>query len=105
VNYPDYASLARKLLGFRWPFFLSVHLFYFTPATITKLLNKYQFEIIEIRPYWQTLELGYALQRASKILSFFTPVEKLVYLLKLNDVPLTYNMGQSLIVAKKSEPA
>ena len=101
VNYPDYTSLARRLLGYKWPFFLSVHLIYFTPETITGLLNKHRFEVIEMHPYWQTLELGYALQRARNILSYFAPVEKLVHLIKLSDLPFTYNMGQSLIVARK----
>ena len=32
MSYPDYGSLAARLLGSRWPFLLTVHLYYFTPG-------------------------------------------------------------------------
>jgi len=101
VNYPDYSSFARKLLGNNWPFFLSVHLIYFTPQTITNFLGKYGFEVIEIRSHWQTLEFGYVLQRAAVNFKVFGPVVDFVKLLKMDKLPMTYNVGQSLLVARK----
>ena len=37
LNIPDYGSLFRKLLGFKWPFFLDVHLYYFENKTCRSL--------------------------------------------------------------------
>ena len=101
VNYPEYDSWPRKLLGFKWPFFLSVHLFYFTPNSIRNLLKKNGFRVIRIEPYYQTLELGYILERASQILSLFKWLEKAVKALGIGGFPLKYYIGQSLVTARK----
>lgn len=101
VNYPDHASWARRILGYRWPFFLSVHLIYFTPKTITRFLHEHGFEVQEIRPFWQTLQLGYVLKRASGYFRIFGLLEKCARGLGIYTVPLRYNIGQSFLVAKK----
>jgi ubiquinone/menaquinone biosynthesis C-methylase UbiE len=101
VNYPNHASIARRLFGKKWPFFLSVHLYYFTPKTITLMLKQCGFEVIESKPYWQTLELGYIFARASTYFKLFGGFEKLAKLLKIYHLPLTYNMGQTRVVSKK----
>jgi len=101
VNYPDYASWARRILGYKWPFFLNVHLIYFTPKTITKFLEDRGFEVLEIKPFWQTLQLGYVLKRASSYFRIFGLLEKFIGKLGLYGLPLRYNMGQSLLVARK----
>jgi 2-polyprenyl-3-methyl-5-hydroxy-6-metoxy-1,4-benzoquinol methylase len=101
VNYPDYASLARKVLGWKWPFFLSCHLFYFTPSSITKLLTKCGLEVVEVRTFFQTLEFGYVLERATPYFSMFGWLSRLVKAVGLGALPMTYNMGQSKVVARK----
>jgi len=103
INYPDYDSWVRRFLKFRWPFFLSVHLIYFTPETIKKFLQKEKYVVVEIKPYFQTLEFGYILKRASTTFGIIKPLYKLVKLLGLAKVPFKYNMGQSMLVAKKSK--
>ena len=101
VNYPDHASLARRLLGKKWPFYLNVHLYYFEPGTLSTLLQKCGFEVIERRTYWQTLELGYVMQRATPYIPSAGIAAKLIRLLRCHRFPVTYNMGQSLVVAVK----
>src|SRR5262249_24470152 len=68
MSWPDYASLAARLLGRRWPFLLTVHLYYFTPATMTALLRATGFAPLDYRLHWQTLELGYVAMRAAPYL-------------------------------------
>jgi 2-polyprenyl-3-methyl-5-hydroxy-6-metoxy-1,4-benzoquinol methylase len=102
VNCPDYGSFARKLLGSKWPMLLSVHLIYFTRETVTDFLQRDGFEIISIRPFWQTLKLGYVLQRASAYFSVFGVAQKLTETLRLDRIPLTYNIGQSFILARRA---
>ncbi len=101
VNWPDYGSLVRKVLGRKWPFFLNVHLFYFTPSSMRALLRNHGFEPVSIRPYFQTLEFGYALDRAVRIFPFFSPLVRLAKRLGVSRFPLRYNAGQSLMVARK----
>jgi predicted TPR repeat methyltransferase len=102
INYPDQASLAQKLMGKKWPFYLSVHLTYFTPTTITKFLNQHGFAVVEIRPFWQTLQLGYVLQRASAYFKIFGAAKKAIESIGLGSQPFHYQLGQTLVVARKS---
>ena len=102
VNYPDYDSWPRKLMGTKWPFFLSVHLFYFTPQSIRQILEKHGFQVVRIEPYFQTLELGYVLERAGQIFYFAKWVEKAVKTLGLGQIPFKYYLGQTLVTAKKA---
>ena len=101
INFPDYGSLARKLLGDKWPMLLSVHLIYFTKETITDFLRRDTFELVEFRPFWQTLQLGYVFKRASAYFSIFALLQKLTEGVHLDRMPLTYNIGQSFVLARK----
>lgn len=101
VNYPDIDTWPSKLLGKKWPFYLSVHLTYFNPKTIKEYLNKFEFKVDSISPYYQTLELGYVLKRAESYFSFFKFFRSLVEFLKLEKLPITYYIGQTLVIARK----
>ena len=46
VNYPDVGSLTSRVLGKRWPFWLSVHLTYYTRKTIVRQLQRASFEVL-----------------------------------------------------------
>ena len=104
INIPDYSSLARRLLRYKWPFFLNVHLYYFTPETIAHLLKQCGFQIFLTKPFWQILELGYILERASHVFPAFRGIRKVISSLSLDPVPVTYTLGQTLILAKKINP-
>ena len=101
VNYPNFNSLARKIFRKKWPFFLSVHLIYFTPNTIKEFLKKFDYEIIYTKPHWQTLELGYIFTRAEKYFPIFKHLSKFITFCRLDKFPILYNIGQNLIVARK----
>lgn len=101
VNVPNYDSLARQLLGRKWPFFLSVHLHYFTSKTMVKFLERHGFQTLSISPYFQTLELGYVLKRAIPYFGLFSLLDSAAHKLKIDHFPVRYNVGQSMFVAKK----
>jgi 2-polyprenyl-3-methyl-5-hydroxy-6-metoxy-1,4-benzoquinol methylase len=104
INFPNHDSLARKILGRKWPMYVNVHVTYFTPATMAKLLDGSGFEVVAVRPYFQTLELGYAVKRAGAYFRVFAWIEGLVAGTAIYHAPLTYNIGQSLLVARKKTP-
>jgi len=103
LTFPNYNSFMAKLLKSNWPFLLNVHLFYFTPKTIRSQLQKTGFQVLTIKPYWQILELGYLAQRTTNYFPFFSFFEKALSRTKLDSLPFKYNMGQSLVIAKKVE--
>ena len=102
VNYPDIGSMPSKLMRSKWIFLLSVHLWYFTPKTLKKILSKTGFQPTLFKKHWQTLSLGYLVYRMeeyskvlAKISGFF------VRLLHLGNLSIPYWLGQTLVVAKK----
>jgi SAM-dependent methyltransferase len=100
VNYPDAGSFMAKVLGWKWPFWLSVHLIYYNRSTIRRQLEKAGFAISYIRPHWQQLQFGYVLDRAGALVPPAKVAAKIVRGIGLGKVAVTYNMGQTLVVAQ-----
>jgi SAM-dependent methyltransferase len=101
LTYPDVGSWLTRLLGDRWPFWLSVHLLYYTPKTIRRQLEQKGFEVLEIRPYYQTLQFDYVLERATPYVPPVAWIRPLVRALGLKNASLTYYIGQTLVIARK----
>lgn len=101
LNYPDYDSLVTKLLGKKWPFFLSVHLFYFTPATVKAALKLAGLREVRFRMHWQTLTLGYVLKRAESYVSLLRPFSRWIGNSALAALPVTYYLGQTTVFARR----
>lgn len=102
LNYPDYGSYASRLMGKRWIFLLSVHIYYFTRRTVSLMLAKGGFSALKFRTHFQTLTLGYLVFRMQqysgvlyKVGSFF------VKLLRIGNLPVKYWLGQSGVIAVK----
>ena len=102
VNYPDMGSLPAKLMRSKWVFLLSVHLWYFTPKTMKKILEKTGFEPTLFKNHWQTLSLGYLVSRLEAYNKFLSKLASpIIKLLRLNNLNILYWLGQTLVVAKK----
>jgi 2-polyprenyl-3-methyl-5-hydroxy-6-metoxy-1,4-benzoquinol methylase len=102
VNYPDIDSLVARIMKKKWVFLLSVHLFYFTPDTISKILSKTEFKIVKIKKHFQTLSLGYILFRMEPYIKSLSHIaENVASALKLSNIQIPYWMGQTLVLARK----
>jgi 2-polyprenyl-3-methyl-5-hydroxy-6-metoxy-1,4-benzoquinol methylase len=102
VNYPDIHSAIARLMGRRWVFLLSVHLYYFTKPTLSKMLSELGFQVLGGKTHWQSLELGYILFRMEAYLGGFARfLGRIVKSLKLSGLQIPYWMGQMLVVAEK----
>jgi 2-polyprenyl-3-methyl-5-hydroxy-6-metoxy-1,4-benzoquinol methylase len=101
VSYPDFRSVMGRILGDRWPFWLSVHLLYYDRTTIARQLAASGFRIQRYIPYWPTLEFGYIVERATPYVPLLKPLHGIVSGLGLSRVPLVYNIGQTIVIAKK----
>jgi 2-polyprenyl-3-methyl-5-hydroxy-6-metoxy-1,4-benzoquinol methylase len=102
ISVPDYASLAARGLGGRWPFLLTVHLYYFEPRTVAEIFNRCGFTPLGQRAHLQTLEMGYVGKRAAPYLG---PLGGLLTgslrVLHLDRLPFHYWVGQTMFVARK----
>lgn len=103
VNYPDIGSWIARVMGRRWVMLISGHLYFFTRPTMRRLLSDEGFEIVEIRPHYQWLELGYILHRARAVAGVLAAIgQRVVTAAGLADRHVPYWIGQTLVVARKS---
>ncbi len=103
VNYPDSDTSVAKLLGNKWPFWLDVHLIYFSKLTMKNFLMKRGFKVILIKNHWQKLSIKYIFERASKIISLFKIFLPIINFLNLNNFKIKYYIGQRMVISIKSE--
>jgi SAM-dependent methyltransferase len=100
VNYPDIGTIAARTLGRRWPFWLSVHLIYYTRQTMREQLRRAGFATQWFEPFWPVLPLGYVAQRAAPYGIPLRWLQRGIDALGIGELWLTYNIGQTLAVAK-----
>ena len=102
INYPDIGSWIARVMGRSWVFLLDVHLYYFTRATIRKLLEDAGFEIVRIGPHFQRLALGYVMRRATPYAGAPARIaERLCGAVGIAEWQVPYWMGQTLVIARR----
>jgi hypothetical protein len=57
---------------------------------------------MRIQPHFQTLKLGYILKRMEPYIGLSRSIRSVIEQVRLGDLPVTYNMGQTLVIARKS---
>ncbi len=106
VNYPDIDSLVSRLMGRRWVFLLSVHLYYFNLATTEQMLAQAGFGMFRHRWHWQSLELGYIFFRMRPYLPWLSRLgTRVTNALHLGHLQIPYWMGQILVLARPTTAA
>jgi 2-polyprenyl-3-methyl-5-hydroxy-6-metoxy-1,4-benzoquinol methylase len=92
-------SLPPKLLRGRWPWFMQMHLYYFTPETVSRMLREAGFEVVEIGPHIRITHLRYL---ASKAGSYSPPLgraaARILARLGLEEARLPINFGDLMTV-------
>lgn len=102
VNVPDIGSLPARLMGRKWVFLLSVHLYYFTVQTLTALLEREGFVVLRRRRHWQYLELGYVTTRMNAYLpGVAKAAERIIGALGLSRLAIPYWIGQTNVMARR----
>jgi len=63
-------GLFFNLCGRYWPWFMRMHLYYFTPLTISRMLKETGFKLISVRPYVHYVSVEYLLRKLMPSSSF-----------------------------------
>jgi 2-polyprenyl-3-methyl-5-hydroxy-6-metoxy-1,4-benzoquinol methylase len=102
INYPDIGSWVARAMGRSWVFLLSVHLYYFTRSTMSRLLADCGFEVRLLRPHYQWLAAGYVAMRASAYVGVIGRVaERGLRGIGMGETQIPYWMGQTLVIAAR----
>jgi 2-polyprenyl-3-methyl-5-hydroxy-6-metoxy-1,4-benzoquinol methylase len=101
VNVPDSDSWIARAMGRRWVFLLSVHLYYFTLASLTRMLRTSGFEVVRHSAHWQRLEVGYVFQRMEAYIPVLPRVARaVVRALRIEHLSVPYWLGQTNVMAR-----
>lgn len=102
INYPNIGNWMARLAGKHYWFILSVHLYYFVPKTIKKMLEDTGFEVLESGPHFQWLQLGYLVYRLEAYLPRLAKLGgKIVKALGLQNTLIPYFAAQTRVIARK----
>jgi predicted SAM-dependent methyltransferase len=94
VHTMDLASPFAQLMGKRWPWFMEMHLFYFTRDTMRQMLEQANFEVVWVGAQGRYLRAGYLASRVAALTPVLgQPLEWLMTVLKLRKIPLRVNLG------------
>ncbi len=102
VSYPDVESLPARILKSKWWFYLAVHIYYFTPETLKKLLDECGFEQLENSLYFNKLTLGYLNFRLGAYSKFLSRhAGNILKFFKMENINIPYYAGQKIVIARK----
>jgi SAM-dependent methyltransferase len=103
VNYPDAGSWIARMLGRKWPFLTSVHLYYFDRGTIREMLQGTGFAVESIKPHVQWLELDYILMRGAVVSEWISRAARAVVGgVGASRTQVPYWLGQTFVAARRS---
>ena len=75
VSTMDVDSLFARVLGRRWPWYMQMHLVYFSRQTLCEMLRREGFEIADVRLHTRRVRLSYL---ASRLDAYAPPIARLI---------------------------
>ena len=103
LNLPNINSVIARILGRFWPMLLREHLWYFSPRTITHLLNETGYTVLDIRPNRVRFSLYNIVKRLSQYTSGPRKFGKfLLNIPALKRINLWLPTGEMQVAAKKT---
>ncbi len=103
INFPDYSSMWAKLLKRRWWFLINVHIYYFTPSTLSRMLRQTKASASSDQFHFQTLKLGYLAERLKPYSSILSGgLSWLFKKTKWDTLPFTYYARQMNILCQNN---
>jgi ubiquinone/menaquinone biosynthesis C-methylase UbiE len=92
-------SFFARLMGSKWPWFMEMHLYYFSERTIHRMLETIHFQWKSSHPQGRYLRLGYLISRMKPFShKLMTMLEKLIRAAHLEHMPIAINLGDLITV-------
>lgn len=70
----DAGCMFARLAGRRWPWFMRMHLYYFTPDTVTQFLHAAGFQVMAIERHKRVISARYLFEKVGALLGPLAPV-------------------------------
>ena len=105
IHTMDIDSLFSRLLGKHWPWYMEMHLFYFSRRTLSAMLNDVGFNIVWMGAQGRYLQAGYLASRVTALMPWLgKPVEWAIDKLNMRSRPVRVNLGD-LFTTYAQKPA
>ena len=100
----DVDSLISKVLGKRWPWYVGMHLHFFSTKSLCALMERQGFTILKAGSSGRYLSLGYFCKSLAEFMPLIgKPANLLVKITHLGWIPLRLNFGDLITVYGKKE--
>ena len=98
-------GFGARLLRARWPWFMRMHLHYFTSHSLQEMMRRMDFEVLRLSTYPKVLKLGYILERARGMLGPLA-VGSLWFAERLHiaNISIKVNLGDILMLIARKNP-
>jgi 2-polyprenyl-3-methyl-5-hydroxy-6-metoxy-1,4-benzoquinol methylase len=94
VHTIDIESSFARIMGRRWPWLMEMHLYYFSPRTLRRMLESLGFEVLYSSPQGRYMRLGYLVSRLQPYSRpLYRLLDAIVTRLGLRGVALPINLG------------
>src|SRR3989338_7241031 len=104
LNTVNYNSVFRRIFGRKYWFIERMHIYYFTPETLKKMLEACNYRVVKILPHFKTLSLEYLSARLSDSRRLLSSAMKAIgSLFFLEQRHVTVYTGQMTVIAKKKD--
>jgi dolichol-phosphate mannosyltransferase len=100
----DAGCLFAKLAGRHWPWFMRMHLYYFTRGTLTRMLQAAGFEVLAVETHKRIVSLRYLLEKGAALLGPLAPLGKIIGR-PFGSVFVTVDLGDIINVYSRRPPA
>lgn len=99
----DAGCMFARLAGRRWPWFMRMHLYYFTPGTITQFLHAAEFQVIAIERHKRIISVRYLFEKIGALLGPLAPGIRILGK-PFGNLFVTVDMGDQMnVFARKSD--
>ncbi len=75
VHTMDVKSLIARLMRHRWPWYMAMHVHYFSKRSLARLVEECGFEVVQIKTEGRYLRLGYL---GSRLIGFNRPIGRMI---------------------------
>ena len=104
IHTMDISSLFARVLGHRWPWYMEMHLYYFSRRTLRSLVEKAGYKVLKITPQGRYLRMDYLASRLEALFPVLAkPVKWLVAALHLNKLVVPINLGDLVTLYAQKE--
>ena len=95
-------SIVARLMGQRWPWFMDMHIYYFDPNTINRILKEEGFRVLAIKNYTHYISSNYFIKKLAHISHSAEEVLKAFQSL-VGEFQIPFNLGDNMMVVAKKE--